>query len=112
MIPKKATYANPDNTYSASYSGGPLHYDFIFHRANHGNQMWTSSFEVRIKGVKWVVLFGPLGANEMTSLPGLSPCSNSDPQVPLFVTTEDTVSFSDHEAVTAKLFLKKPVPVN
>jgi len=78
LIPKKATYGNPENTYSYTYS--PVHYDYIFHRANHGNMMWTSLFDI-----------------------------------PLFKTKKDAnheVSFSDHEAVTAKLFLKKPVTVN
>jgi len=78
LIPKKATYGNPENTYSYTYS--PVHYDYIFHRANHGNMMWTSFFDI-----------------------------------PLFKTKKDDnqeVSFSDHEAATAKLFLKKPAPVN
>jgi len=76
LIPKKATYGNPENTYSYTYS--PVHYDYIFHKANHGNMMWTSLFDI-----------------------------------PLFKTKKDAsheVSFSDHEAVTAKLFLKKLVP--
>jgi len=76
LIPTKATYGNPENTYSYTYS--PVHYDYIFHRANHGNMMWTSIFDI-----------------------------------PLFKTKKDAnheVSFSDHEAVTAKLFLKKPDP--
>ena len=45
LIPKKATYGNPENTYSYTYS--PVHYDYIFHKANHGNMMWTSLFDVR-----------------------------------------------------------------
>ena len=46
LNPKKTTYGNPENTYSHNYY--PVHYDNIFHRANHGNMMWTSVFDVRI----------------------------------------------------------------
>jgi len=44
LIPQKATYGNPANTYSFKYH--PVHYDFIFHKANHGNTMWTNFFDV------------------------------------------------------------------
>ena len=96
MIPKKATYGNPENTYSYTYS--PVHYDYIFHRANNGNMMWTSFFDVRTILIFFYILL---------LLKFL--------QIPLFKTKKDAnheVSFSDHEAVTAKLFLKKPAPVN
>jgi len=73
LIPTRATYGNPANSYSFKY--GPVHYDYIFHKANHNNTMWTSLFDI-----------------------------------PVFKTRKDEqheVSFSDHEAVTAQLYLKK-----
>jgi len=73
LIPKRATYGNPANSYSFKYN--PVHYDYIFHKANHNNTMWTRLFDI-----------------------------------PVFKTWKDDqheVSFSDHEAVTAQLFLKK-----
>ena len=88
-----ATYGNPENTYSFTYS--PLHYDYIFHRANHGNMMWTSFFDVRIT---LIIIF--LQCVDMKHF-----------QVPLLRTKTDAdheVSLSDHEAVTAKLYLRKP----
>jgi len=74
LIAKKATYGNPSNSYSYTYR--PVHYDYIFHKANSNNTMWTHWFDI-----------------------------------PLFKTRKDSkqeVSFSDHEAVTAQLYLKKP----
>ena len=49
-----ATYANPRNTWSSKsgyleIDSPPVHYDYIFHKANYGNKMWTSSFEVIMK---------------------------------------------------------------
>ena len=54
MIPNMATYANPRNTWSSKsgyleIDSPPVHYDYIFHKANYGNKMWTSSFEVIMK---------------------------------------------------------------
>jgi len=73
LIPQKATYGNPSNTYSSQYNT-PRHYDYIFHKANYHNNMWTHLFDIP--------LFKTEGLQE--------------------------VSFSDHEAVSAQLFLKKP----
>ena len=47
LIPKEATYGNPKNSYSYTY--GPVHYDFIFHKANGKNLMWTDLFSVSIE---------------------------------------------------------------
>jgi len=78
LTPQKATYANPDNTYSSQFS--PVMYDFIFHRKNGENMIWANFFDIPfLKGLR------------------------GDK-------SEDKFSFSDHEAVTAKLYLWKPQP--
>lgn len=78
LIPKEATYGNPKNSYSYQYS--PVHYDYIFHKANDKNSIWTNLFNV-----------------------------------PIFKFSKDKehiVSYSDHEAVTAELYLLKPEDKN
>ena len=90
LIPTRATYGNPANSYSFKY--GPVHYDYIFHKANHNNTMWTSLFDVRY----------------LSSIRSSS--QHYIVQIPVFKTRKDEqheVSFSDHEAVTAQLYLKK-----
>ena len=44
LVAAEATYGNPQNSYSANYA--PVHYDYIFHRANNNNTMWTDWFNV------------------------------------------------------------------
>ena len=44
LVATEATYGNPQNSYSANYA--PVHYDYIFHRANNNNTMWTDWFNV------------------------------------------------------------------
>lgn len=44
LIPKEATYGNPQNSYSSSEK--PVHYDYIFHKANGDNKIWTNLFDV------------------------------------------------------------------
>jgi len=73
LVPSRATYANPANTYSSQYN--PVLYDYIFHKPKGKNMIWTNYFEIPfLKAVKG---------------------------------NESEVSFSDHEAVTAKLHLWK-----
>ena len=45
LVKDKATYGNPLNSYSSIYN--PVHYDYIFHKANHDHKMWTNFFDVR-----------------------------------------------------------------
>ena len=45
LIPKEATYGNPKNSYSSAQK--PVHYDYIFHKANGDNKIWTNLFDVR-----------------------------------------------------------------
>jgi len=46
LIPKEATYGNPKNSYSSTEK--PVHYDYIFHKANGDNKIWTNLFDVPI----------------------------------------------------------------
>jgi len=82
LCPNKATYGNPKNTYSYMYT--PVLYDYIWHKANRWNMVWTNFFDVPfLRTLKHLV-----GDN---------------------VTTSKEVSFSDHEAVTSSLFLWKSI---
>ena len=45
LVKDKATYGNPLNSYSAINT--PVHYDYIFHKANYGHKIWTNFFDVR-----------------------------------------------------------------
>eukprot|EP00092_Neocalanus_flemingeri_P026367 GFUD01028583.1.p1 GENE.GFUD01028583.1~~GFUD01028583.1.p1 ORF type:complete len:338 (-),score=73.61 GFUD01028583.1:163-1176(-) len=75
LVPSRATYGNPANTYSSKYS--PVLYDYIFHKPRGKNMIWTNYFEI--------------------------------PFLRAFKDNVSEVSFSDHEAVTAKLHLWKSV---
>ena len=44
LVPKEATYGNPKNSYSYTYQ--PVHYDYIFHKANGDNKILTNFFDV------------------------------------------------------------------
>ena len=55
LVPSKATYGNPGNTYSSQYQ--PVSYDYIWHRASGRNMIWTNLFQVTSKyygRVGWV----------------------------------------------------------
>jgi len=83
LIPKKASYANPQNTYSHMYK--PVLYDYIFHRAKGHNIIITNFFNIPF--LKTMI---PLGMNETNE-----------------AQSHKEVSLSDHEAVTANLLLWK-----
>jgi len=76
LVPGKATYGNPKNSYSNEST--PVLYDYIFHKPKEKNLMWTNFFQVPI--LKSLVR-------------GIS--------------SEIESSFSDHEAVTAHLYMIK-----
>jgi len=82
LTPKKASYANPSNTYSHIYK--PVLYDYIFHRAKGKNVIITNLFKIPFLKT-WISL-----------------AQNGTDKV-----TEKEVSLSDHEAVTAELWLWK-----
>jgi len=44
LVPSRATYGNPSNTYSRQYS--PVLYDYIFHKPRGKNLIWTNYFEI------------------------------------------------------------------
>merc|ERR1712112_460710 len=44
LCPKRATYGNPNNTYSYMYD--PVLYDYIWHRGRGRNMIWTNFFDV------------------------------------------------------------------
>jgi len=79
LVPSKATYGNPRNTYSYMYS--PVLYDYIWHKANEHHLVWTSLFDIPFLKT-WK-----------------NPSNNNS--------ANETVSFSDHEAVTSTLYLSK-----
>jgi len=82
LTPKRASYANPQNTYSHMYK--PVLYDYIFHKANGRNIIITKLFNIPfLKTLK------SLGQNATEAV------------------THKEVSLSDHEAVTADLWLWK-----
>jgi len=84
LCPKRATYGNPYNTYSNMYA--PVLYDYIWHRAQGKNMIWTNFFDVPfLKTIK--ILHD----------------STEDGK------KEKLVSFSDHEAVTSSLLLWKSI---
>jgi len=82
LIPKKASYANPQNTYS--YMNKPVLYDYIFHKAKGHNVIITNFFEIPF--LKTLKSLGKNGTEK---------------------DTHKEVSLSDHEAVTASLLLWK-----
>lgn len=84
LNPKRATYGNPANTYSYTYS--PVMYDYIFHKGRGKNMIWTDFFQVPFLK-KWI------GRDKSSS-----------------VTSGKNISFSDHEAVTSHLRLYKYDP--
>jgi len=88
LIPSRASYGNPRNTYSNSYS--PVLYDYIWHKANRQNSVWTNIFDV------------PFLTTVKTSL-------RMEDESGLFQPREEKISFSDHEAVTASLLLFKSI---
>jgi len=56
LIPSKATYGNPKNTYSYMYT--PVLYDYIWHKTSGLNMIWTNYFDVpflkTLKGIQEV----------------------------------------------------------
>jgi len=82
LTPKKASYANPLNTYSHIYK--PVLYDYIFHRAKGKNIIITNLFKIPF--LKTWISLGQNGTDKVS---------------------EKEVSLSDHEAVTAELWLWK-----
>lgn len=87
-IPSKASYANPNNTYSANIYK-PVLYDYIFHKAKGKNIILTDWFHIPfLKTLKLLQ-------------------SNETAAESLGSATHTQVSLSDHEAVTANLLLWK-----
>lgn len=87
LKPNRASYANPQNTYSYIYK--PVLYDYIFHKAKGRNIILTNWFNIPF--LKTLKLLASNGSTEAT----------------LGATTHTEVSLSDHEAVTANLLLWK-----
>ncbi|XP_023348868.1 uncharacterized protein LOC111717601 isoform X2 [Eurytemora carolleeae] len=95
LSPNHATYANPNNTYSAGYVDGPQLYDYIFHTAQGWNSVVVNLFEVPFLKS----LISGEGTEEVAETN-----STSGKGVR---TTSRLVSLSDHEAVTSHLLLYK-----
>jgi len=84
LCPQRATYGNPNNTYSYMYD--PVLYDYIWHRAHGKNMIWTNFFDVPF----------------LKTLKILHDSTEDSKK-------EKLVSFSDHEAVTSSLLLWKSI---
>jgi len=50
LNPNLATYGNAKNSYTSKYS--PLHYDYLLHRSNKGNQIIVRSVEIPVLKAK------------------------------------------------------------
>jgi len=91
LSPKRATYGNPENTYSSSF--GPQLYDYIFHRSKGWNSVVINLFEVPfLKALIKKAVPDPSPEGKNTTLLKESPV---------------LVSLSDHEAITSHLYLFK-----
>ena len=97
-----ATFANPRNTYTGTSAGGelkPVIYDYIFHKKNVGTNTALSRnpgptftdyyFQTETPAMIWTKWF---------YLPFLKAISSYN---------NDTISLSDHEAVTTHIYLWK-----
>jgi len=89
LIPKRATYGNPRNTYSNNYD--PVLYDYIWHRSNKNNLVLTNFFDV-----PW-----------LTTLKSVREKRSNDGKEDKETSTKTVINLSDHEAVTASLVLYK-----
>lgn len=85
LIPSKSTYGNPRNSYSHMYQ--PVLYDYIWHKAQGWNIIWTNLFEV-----PWLTCL-----KEIVHPSGYQQSHKH----------QEKVSFSDHEAVRSNLYLWK-----
>merc|ERR1719402_181101 len=88
----RATYGNPNNTYSNNYD--PVFYDYIFHKANGRNMIWTDFFNVPL-----LKTFNPHSR--------LASTLNNASLQEKHITNLAEIDFSDHEAVTSHLLLWK-----
>lgn len=89
LVPKKASYGNPRNSYSNMYA--PVLYDYIWHRAQPGNLIVTNMFDL------------PFLTTVKTKLSQHEDSSSSKTGS----TSTTHVSLSDHEPVSASLYLFK-----
>jgi len=90
LVPKKASYGNPRNSYSNMYA--PVLYDYIWHRTKPGNLIVTNMFDL------------PFLTTTKTMLTQHEDSSVSKKSG---ATSKKQVSLSDHEAVSASLYLFK-----
>eukprot|EP00088_Acartia_fossae_P053948 TRINITY_DN6163_c1_g1_i5.p1 TRINITY_DN6163_c1_g1~~TRINITY_DN6163_c1_g1_i5.p1 ORF type:complete len:383 (+),score=56.24 TRINITY_DN6163_c1_g1_i5:67-1215(+) len=98
LIPDRATYGNPRNTYSYTYD--PVLYDYIWHRSNDNNLVLTNLFDI-----PWLRTHKDGGLHhtdekdrENSSAEKIREKRSADAKM---------ISLSDHEAVTASLVLYK-----
>ncbi|XP_023327042.1 uncharacterized protein LOC111700390 [Eurytemora carolleeae] len=105
LIPKRATYANPRNTYSGAngsiYPPGnsskypPVLYDYIWHKSSPGNLVLTNFFDIPF-----------LTTDSIHFEPNRSKRDQSAAEN-LEMAADAFLSLSDHEAVSASLILYK-----
>jgi len=108
LNPKRATYGNPDNTYSNTSETGPQLYDYIFHRSKGWNLFTTNLFNVPI--LKTLLIRDVDSAAPSNSTVDATKNENNDANghsVEKRSIKEDMISLSDHEAITSNVLLFK-----
>jgi len=95
LIPSRATYGNPRNTYSNMYQ--PVLYDYIWHRTQPGNLVLTNLFDIPFLTTNKLLTTENPANSTLKSAKGadVKPGKST------------TISLSDHEAVSASLLLFK-----
>ena len=103
LNPGRATYGNPRNSYSSMYA--PVLYDYIWHTARPGNLVVTNLFNLPYLTATKTRLSHQEAAEEIMTMPLNS--ATKALGVGKSAESYETVSLSDHEAVSANLYLLK-----
>lgn len=107
LAPKRATYGNPENTYSADF--GPQLYDYIFHRSKGWNAVVINFFDVPfLKGLIKSTFSAEKSANASKLVTGSETSAAETAAAGVGATAaKKLVSLSDHEAISTHLILFK-----
>jgi len=106
LAPRRATYGNPENTYSASF--GPQLYDYIFHRSSGWNSVVINLFDVpTLKALIQSEFSASRSLNGTRLLANGTTLTESASGSAGLTAGQQLVSLSDHEAITGHLLLFK-----
>jgi len=107
LKPKRATYGNPENTYSAQF--GPALYDYIFYKSKGWNSVAINIFEVPfLKGLIFPDGVADTQPGAESDQDGQSKDQSKEKRSAKSVQSKGVLkSLSDHEAVTSHLVLFK-----